>query len=225
MGKVSFNNPILYVIVIINSLLFCVIVISGFATDWQFLKSNASNNPDEAWYVGPADARWMITEYADLECPYCRSYTPELKRWVIEQGNVKLKWHHFLIDAHGFAAQWEAKLVQCAGYLGGAGTFWEAIDQVLLRSRGNGQGFAGDLEVQNVSADSLSNCARSNHEVAAMVERQLEIARQRGISATPTLEVTDTLTGHSVRLEGPVDSAALLSVIDALAAQAPLRKD
>ncbi|MBS9759790.1 DsbA family protein [Pseudomonas mosselii] len=214
MSKVSFNSVIL-----------CVIVISGFVVFWQFLGSTASRNPDEAWYVGPPNARWMITEYADLECPYCRAYTPVLKRWVIEQGNVKLKWHHFPLESHGPAAQQEAKLVQCAGYLGGAGTFWEAIDQVLLRSRGNGQGFSGDLELLNVSVEALARCVRSNQEVAAKIERHVEIAHERGISATPTLEVTDTQFGRSVRLEGSVDGATLLSVIDALAAQAARRKE
>ncbi len=62
-------------------------------------------------------------------------------------------------------------------------------------------------------------------DIRAAVDQQLAQAKSRGIAATPTIEVTDSLTGHSIRLEGPVDSAALLSVIDALAAQAPLRKD
>lgn len=214
MSKVSFN-----------SLIVCVIVISGFVVLWRFLDSNALRNPSESWYVGPANARWMITEYADLECPYCKAYTPSLKRWVIEQRNVKLKWHHFPLEGHDPAARWEAKLVQCAGYMGGAGSFWEAIDQVLLRSRGNGQGFSGNLELLNVSAEALARCARSNKEVDAEIERHVAIAHERGISATPTLEVTDTQSGRSVRLEGPVDGAALLSVIDALAAQATPRKE
>lgn len=208
MSKVSFN-----------SLILCAIVISGFVVIWQFLDLSPRRDPNESWYVGPANARWMIIEYADLECPYCKAYTPALKRWVTEQGNVKLKWHHFPLEAHGPAARREAKLVQCAGFLGGAETFWEAIDQVLLRSRGNGQGFAGGLVLPNVSAESLAICVRSNKEVAAVIERQVAIAHERGISATPTLEVTDTQSGRSVRLEGPVDGAALLSVIDALAAQ------
>lgn len=31
------------------------------------------------WVLGPADARWTVTEFADLECPYCKIYTPALK--------------------------------------------------------------------------------------------------------------------------------------------------
>lgn len=146
-------------------------------------------------------------------------YTPQLKRWVSEQKNVKLAWHHVPLDIHGVAALSEARLVQCAGYLGGPAVFWQAIDQVLLRTRGNGQGVAEELELPDVSAESLSSCARTKLDIHAVVDRQLVEAKRRGITATPTIEVTDSQTGHSVRLEGPVDSTALLSVIDALAAQ------
>lgn len=201
------------------------IVIACLGAGLQLAKTSNAKSPDETSYFGPSNARWVITEYADLECPYCKVYTPQLKRWVSEQENVKLAWHHFPLDTHGDAALWEARLVQCAGYLGGASAFWQAIDQVLLRTRSNGQGLAGDLELPNLSPEVLSRCATTNLAIRAAVENQLAQARSRGIVATPTIEVTDSQTGHSIRLEGPVDSATLLSVIDALADQATRRKE
>lgn len=174
----------------------------------------------EAWFFGPASARWLITEYADLECPYCRAYTPELKRWVSQQPDVKLKWHHFPLQDHGFAAEREARLVECAGQLGGAEAFWTAIDQVLLHSRGNGQGLAAEIEVGTIPSNTLRNCADTDRKVASQVFQQRSDAQHRGIVATPTLEITDTLTGHSMRLEGAVDEVTLLSAMDGLAAQA-----
>lgn len=185
----------------------------------------------EAWFFGPASARWLITEYADLECPYCRAYTPELKRWVSQQPDVKLKWHHFPLQDHGYAAEREARLVQCAGQLGGAEAFWTAIDQILLHSRGNGQGLAAEIEVGSIPTNSLNNCADSNREIASQVFQQRSQAQSRGIQGTPTLEVADTHTGRVIRLEGPVDEVTLLSAIDSLAAPSesvrnpPLRND
>lgn len=208
---------------LVHILIIAVIVLLG--AYWLIAKSSTLRNADETWYFGPPGARWVITEYADLECPYCRVYTPQLKQWVSRQDNVKLAWHHFPLDTHGAAAISEARLVQCAGTLGGASAFWQAIDQVLLRTRSNGQGFAGELEIPDISAEDLSHCVRTKVDIGAAIDQQLAQAKSRGIAATPTIEVTDSLTGHSIRLEGPADSAALLSVIDALAAQAPLRKD
>ncbi|MDF5811841.1 DsbA family protein [Pseudomonas aeruginosa] len=43
---------------------------------------------------GDAKARWTINEYADLECPFCKVYTPRLKRWIDSHPNVNLVWRH-----------------------------------------------------------------------------------------------------------------------------------
>jgi len=144
---------------------------------------------------------------------------------VSQQESVKLVWHHFPLDTHGTTAMTEARLVQCAGSIGGPSAFWQAIDQVILRTRGNGQGLPGVLQLSDISAEHLYRCATTNPSVHAAVDRQLAQARSRGIAATPTIEVADTLTGQSIRLMGPVDSDTLLSVIDALAAQAKLREE
>ncbi|WP_240160537.1 DsbA family protein [Pseudomonas bharatica] len=85
--------------------------------------SSYRSTVENEWFYGKASARWTITEYADLECPYCRVYTPQLKQWVSEQDNVKLAWHHFPLDIHGAAAVSEARFVQCAGTLGGLRRF------------------------------------------------------------------------------------------------------
>ena len=204
---------------------FIIMAIAGAGVIWKFAATPNARSPDETWYFGPANARWVITEYADLECPYCRAYTPQLKQWISGQENVKLAWHHVPLDIHGVAALSEARLVQCAGYLGGAAVFWQAIELVLLRTRGNGQGLAGELEVPGVSTEALSSCSRANMDIRGVVEGQIAVAKSRGIAATPTIEVTDSLTGHSMRLEGPVDSATLLSVVDDLAAQATASKE
>lgn len=196
----------------------CILVIA-VGISWLLFKPNNATSPDETWYFGPTNARWVITEYADLECPYCRAYTPQLKQWVSQHESVKLAWHHFPLDTHGAAAISEARLVQCAGSIGGASAFWQAIDQVLLRTRSNGQGLTDELELPDISAEDLSRCAKTNPAVHTAVDRQLAEARSRGIAATPTIEVADSLTGQSIRLKGPVDSDTLLSVIDALAAQ------
>lgn len=209
----------------LSLIMLCILGIAGIGAGWQLAKPNKATSSDETWYFGPSNARWVITEYADLECPYCRAYTPQLKQWVSDQENVKLAWHHFPLDTHGAAALSEARLVQCAGALGGASAFWQAIDQVLLRTRSNGQGLRDELGLPNISAEDLSRCATTNPDVHAAVDRQLALARSRGIAATPTIELADSLTGQSIRLEGPVDSDTLLSVIDALASQATPRKE
>ena len=171
------------------------------------------------WLFGSASARWTITEFADLECPYCKTYTPELKRWVNQQPDVNLQWHHLPLQFHGPAAIHQARLVECAGMLGGADAFWRAVDQIFQRTRSNGQGFRGHLDVTGVDTRDLEDCANKNFAVAQHIEIQIQEAASKGINATPTLLVTDSTTGKSVKLEGPADGPTLLSTIDWLTIQ------
>ncbi|HEK0639317.1 TPA: DsbA family protein, partial [Pseudomonas aeruginosa] len=58
---------------------------------------------------GDAKARWTINEYADLECPFCKVYTPRLKRWVDSHPDVNLVWRHLPLQMHGEAARHQAR--------------------------------------------------------------------------------------------------------------------
>jgi protein-disulfide isomerase len=166
------------------------------------------------WLFGPVDARWTVTEFADLECPYCKSYTPQLKTWIQQQKDVNLQWHHLPLDFHGSAAIYEAKLAECAGKLGGAPAFWQAIDQVFEQTRSNGQGFNGHLNGNGISTQDLVACTANDKQIAVHVSQQAEEASRAGITATPTVIIRDNTTGRSIKLEGPADGVMLLSAID-----------
>ncbi|WP_430446288.1 MAG: DsbA family protein [Pseudomonas piscis] len=179
----------------------------------------SNKGQESSWLYGKPDARWTITEYADLECPYCRTYTPQLMQWIDGQTDVNLVWHHFPLQMHGAAALKEARMVQCAGKLGGGKAFWNAIEQVLQHTRGDGQGLVTPIVLSGIDIAELDRCAALDTEVAQEVDRQLQLAQQAGVAATPTIEITDTQTGRSVRLEGPIDEVSILSAMDSLAFQ------
>ncbi|WP_256670278.1 thioredoxin domain-containing protein [Pseudomonas sp. CFSAN084952] len=166
------------------------------------------------WLFGPANARWTVTEFADLECPYCKIYTPALKGWVQQQKSVNLQWHHLPLDFHGSTAIYEARIIECAGELGGALAFWQAVDQVFERTHSNGLGFIGQLDINDVSHQALMACAANNKQISLRISRQAEEALKSGVTATPTVLIRDNKTGMSLKLEGPVDGVMLTSAID-----------
>ncbi|OVZ68237.1 protein-disulfide isomerase, partial [Pseudomonas aeruginosa] len=109
---------------------------------------------------GDAKARWTINEYADLECPFCKVYTPRLKRWVDSHTDVNLVWRHLPLQMHGEAARHQARLVECAGIQGGAKAFWSAIDAIFAQSAGNGGGLpGGTLDFPDLDKARLEKCA------------------------------------------------------------------
>ena len=194
----------------------CLITLSALLIN-AFIRREAQIPPHTGpWLLGPADARWTVTEFADLECPYCKIYTPALKAWVQQQKSVNLQWHHLPLDFHGSAAITEAKIVECAGELNGAPAFWQAVDQVFERTRSNGLGFNGQLDINDVSHQALMACAANNKQIALRISRQAEEAMKSGVTSTPTVLIRDNKTGRSLKLEGPADDVMLLSAIDLL---------
>ena len=64
------------------------------------------------WLMGNPKGRFTLTLYADLECPFCREYFPQLKRWIGNNTDVALQWHHQPLAEHEPAASAEARLVE-----------------------------------------------------------------------------------------------------------------
>ena len=107
-------------------------------------------------------------------------------------------------------------MVECAGELGGASAFWQAVDQVFKQTRSNGLGFNGQLDISDVSPQALMDCAVNNKQISLRISRQAEEAIKFGVTATPTVLIKDNKTGRSLKLEGAADDVMLLSAIDLL---------
>lgn len=168
------------------------------------------------WLLGNPDARFTVVFYADLECPYCKAYSPQIRQWVSEHEDVNLRWHHMPLTVHEPAAGQEARLVECAGLAGGHEAFWSAVQWVYANTRGDGQGLANLEAFPGVSAE-IKSCI-SSEQTASIVQSQAGEAAKSGITATPSLRLVDHSSGKSVLLPGPVPGDALLSAIDMLAA-------
>ncbi|MDO7927752.1 thioredoxin domain-containing protein [Pseudomonas sp. KFB-139] len=175
------------------------------------------------WIYGSSHARFTLTEYADLECPYCREYFPLLKSWIDRNPEANLKWHHLPLSIHEPAASKNAQLVECIGARNGNNDFWKTVELVYQQTRGNGAGLAGKLNVSRPDEQRLlgavEQCMTFNEQAAERVREQAQQAAVLGINTTPTIVITDNKTGRSVKLSGQADDNALLSAVDWLASQ------
>ena len=80
---------------------------------------------------GSADAPVTLIEYSDLECPYCKSFHPQVQQ-ALEKYDGQLAWayRHFPLDFHPSALPL-AEGSECAAQLGGNDKFWEYLDYVF----------------------------------------------------------------------------------------------
>lgn len=172
---------------------------------------------------GNAKARFTLIEYGDLECPYCKEAYPQVKQLIDQHEALNWQWHHLPLPMHGEAAQQEARLVTCAGWLGGNPVFWQAVEAVYQHSRGNGAGLAVPIDQIGlqpaVSLQHLQACAQDNTTVRRIVAEQTATAAQKRIEATPTFELRDNRSGRTIRLLALLDDVGMLSAMDWLASQ------
>lgn len=169
--------------------------------------------------MGNPEGRFTLTLYADLECPFCRSYFPVLKRWVAGNADVTLQWHHLPLAAHEPAASAEARLAECAGEAGSHAAFWQAVEWVYAHTRSDGQGLPEGLRYPDLTP-AIEQCLASERPDAP-IRAQTAEATNSGVIATPSLRLHDRETGKAILLQGPIEGDALLSAMDMLAAGDP----
>lgn len=81
--------------------------------------------------MGNADARVVIIEFSDFECPYCgkfaREILPTLKTKYIDPGRVQLVFRHYPLPRH-LRAERAAQGAECAAK---QGRFWTMHDSLF----------------------------------------------------------------------------------------------
>ena len=128
------------------------------------------------WQMGNPEGRFTLTLYADLECPFCREYFPQLKRWVGNNTDVALQWHHQPLAAHEPAASAEARLAECAAEAGGHAAFWQAVEWVYAHTRSDGQGLPDGLRYPETTS-AIEQCMASERPNVAIRAQAAEATR------------------------------------------------
>ncbi len=159
-------------------------------------KISLEDSPSE----GPANARVVLVEYADFECPSCRQMDTILRATLPSYPQVRLVYKDFpLSDIHPWAMT-AAQAGRCAYQQNQAG-FWKFHDLIFdhqdLISPSNVfdkmQQYATEA---GLDADALRGCM-ADPRIQAQIQKSMAEGESLHIANTPTLFVN----GH--RLIGP----------------------
>ncbi len=155
---------------------------------------------DDRLVLGDPAAPVTVTEFGDLECPFCRSAAPALRRLVEESaGRVRLVWRHFpLFQVHPHALI-AALAAEAAAE---QGRFWEM--QELLFAQ---QDRLAEPDLRAAGArlglDPAAVAGPGAQRYADVVEADYVAGLGLGVRGTPTLFVG----GEQYR--GPLELDAL----------------
>ncbi len=144
---------------------------------------------------GSKDAKIVIIEYSDIECPFCKVFHSTLKR-VFDEYNkdnqVAWVYRHFPISygdrpLHKNAAK-EAEATECAAEIGGNDVFWKYLEEIYNTTKSNDGLALSELPViaEKVGLDKtkFQTCLDSG-KYAAKVKESYEASLKAGAKGTP----------------------------------------
>lgn len=147
---------------------------------------------------GPAGASVIIVEFADFQCPYCKTSQATVRRVLQEYGSkVRLVFKHLpLTDVHPQALP-AARAAFCAGE---QGSFWQYHDALFAAEELSPEAFDKLAARLGLSLPEFTSCLDSESSRAAVIGDVRE-ARRVGIDGVPAFVVNGKLVRGAVSFE------------------------
>ena len=163
---------------------------------------------------GPADAKFLIVEFADLECPACREAQAVMEKLYADFPNARFVFQSFpLVALHPWALRASNYLdciarssqEQAANFINSVYSHQKEIESIVRRTGVDGKPTIDDAEVtgrlrhysETAGADpaKIQACAESP-DTAARVSRSIALGQSLHVNGTPTLFVNGRLVGN-----------------------------
>lgn len=174
--------------------------------------------------LGSPDAPVKVVEYADLECPHCKTFNTTMHQimdYYGASGKVAWVYRPFPLASIHSKAPKEAEAAECAAEQGGDASFFKYIDRLYEVTPGNNGLDLAQLPVIakdiGLNVDSFNTCLSSGKYAKRISESYAEAIAAGGQGTPFTLIMVGT---DSVVLNGnqPYDSmrAAIDTVLSGL---------
>lgn len=167
---------------------------------------------------GNKNARILLFEYSDMECPFCKKFHPTAQQ-IVDTYKEQVAWvyRHFPLSFHA-NAQKEAEASECANELGGNTAFWKYINTLYERTASGGTGFAlTDLtplaKEIGLNGVKFKECLDSG-KYSQRVKDDIDSGGKVGVSGTPGNILLDTKTGKTKLMPGAYPFENFKQVID-----------
>lgn len=163
--------------------------------------------------IGDPDAPITIREFADYQCPACKSFEPTSKRIreeLVASGQVRFVFFDFPLTMHEHSTE-ASMAARCAGR---QDKYWAYSEALFANQREWAQAADPmsnflDLAVEaGINAERLKQCIVQGA-TADVIQRNRDLGEKIGLRATPTIMV-----GPKV-FSGPVSYDRILNIVEA----------
>ena len=153
---------------------------------------------------GPADAKMLIVEFADLECPACKEAAPMMQKLRADFPQAKFIFQSFPLQQHPWAMR-AASYLDCISranqdqaftFIDSVFTHQKEIDDAVRKTDAQGKTIVDDAlvteqlghyaELAGAEPGKIEACAVTP-ETAERIARSVELGKAVGVTSTPTL--------------------------------------
>ena len=195
------NRWVVIGVVIIGALLVAWVLISSLkppkvADFVTFDRPNADSNS-----AGDPTAPITITEYSDYQCPYCKKFSDETEKQLVDKfvagGQVRFIYRSFGLFI-GPESQASAEATYCAG---DQGKFWQFHDILFANHTGENVGDYTTKKLQafaktlGLDMNAFNSCLSSGKYTERVTQDGID-GRAAGIKATPSFVLTYIVNGQ-----------------------------
>jgi protein-disulfide isomerase len=155
--------------------------------------------------IGNLNAKIVIVEYSDLECPYCKVFHATMHK-VVENNNGNIAWvyrHSPIAQLHPKSFH-ESEATECAFEQGGNDAFWKYIDRLFEVTPSNNGLDVAELpkiaEYVGLNVTSFNDCLASG-KFTNKIQADIDDGVKAGVNGTPSSfilqkgKVIDTIPG------------------------------
>lgn len=169
---------------------------------------------------GDKNARVLLIEYSDLECPFCKRFHPTAQQIVDDyKGQVAWVYRHFPLTQIHSKAPKEAEATECANELAGNDGFWKFTDklfEVTPANNGLDPAELPKIAVQvGLNEAKFKSCLDSG-KYADHVQKDQDSGTKAGVNGTPGNILLDTKTGKTKLIPGALPIEQFKPEIDSL---------
>lgn len=154
--------------------------------------------------VGNINAKIVIVEYSDIECPFCKVFHATMHKLVKERNDTAWVYRHYPIPQLHSKSSHEAEATECAYEQGGNTTFWKYIDRLFeITPSNNGldeKELSNTAEYLNLNTSSFYTCLTSG-KYKDLIQKYTDEGIKAKVNGTPTSyilvngKVIDTIPG------------------------------